>query len=632
MPAETSIEWTESTWNPVTGCSKVSPGCAHCYAETLSLRFGRSAKHWLPQYAEENLVLHPDRLAQPRKWKRPRMIFVNSMSDLFHELIPLEYIRQVFEIMAETERHTFQVLTKRHERLAEIALELEWPPNVWVGVSIENDRWALRADYLRKVPAAVRFISAEPLLGPLDDLNLERIDWLIAGGESGPKHRPVRPEWLRSLRDRCSREGVPFFFKQWGGIRPQAGGRLLDGREWNEMPRVAHSANGHKHGGKVARQRDIADSADEKWFLKAHSEAKHNILHGYLGAWLAILGRATRGSRRIHHTLMLIDGFAGRGRYMGGEPGSPQIMHDRAVELVEAGLVEHVAIRCSEKDPTNYKHLKGVFAEIPKHDGVTVKVTEETFQEVAEGFLEWVKTQPRPTPPTFVFVDPFGISGVSLDLLRRLMEVERLEVFLTLMVRDPARFLTEENYAQPLTELFGGDRWRECIEAEDKPQCLMLKFREIVLDGVAEYALPYRVFEDERQTVLYYLVHLTNNDLGMREMKKNMMKRTGDMSFYPVTLRPPGQLALDVAEPAPFPSLQKWLSSTYAGQTMTFVELLNRDYANGAWLAPEYRAAVKAMENAEPPSVTIRRAEPLTKTGRPAKGLEEADRITFHAA
>lgn len=244
MPAETSIEWTESTWNPVTGCSKVSPGCAHCYAETLSLRFGRSAKQWLPEHAADNLVFHPDRLSQPKRWKRPRMIFVNSMSDLFHELIPLEYIRQVFEVMAEAERHTFQVLTKRHERLAELAPELDWPPNVWIGVSIENARWALRADYLRDVPAAVRFISAEPLLGPVDGLNLERIDWLIAGGESGPKHRPVRPEWLRALRDQCARDGVAFFFKQWGGLRPQSGGRLLDGREWNEMP-VAYAANGH---------------------------------------------------------------------------------------------------------------------------------------------------------------------------------------------------------------------------------------------------------------------------------------------------------------------------------------------------------------------------------------------------
>jgi hypothetical protein len=196
-------------------------------------------------------------------------------------------------------------------------------------------------------------------------------------------------------------------------------------------------------------------------------------------------------------------------------------------------------------------------------------------------------------------------------------------------VRDPARFLEDESYAAPLTELFGGETWKECIGAENKPQCLMFKFRDIVLDGVAEYALPYRVFEDERQTVLYYLVHLTNNDLGMREMKKAMRKRTGDMSFFPVTVRPPDQLELDVAEPAPFPSLQSWLSSTYKGRTMTFVELLNEDYGNGIWLEPEYRKAVKAMESAEPPAVAITRAEPLTKTGKPSTALNYPDSITF---
>jgi protein gp37 len=237
MAADRSaIEWTEATWNPVTGCSKVSPGCAHCYAETLSLRFHWSQQPWLPEHAEENVVLHPERLDQPLRWRRPRTVFVNSMSDLFHELVPLEFIAEVFAVMVEADRHVFQVLTKRHERLAELAPELPWPENVWVGVSIENRRWLERADYLRRVPAAVRFISAEPLLGPLDGLDLDGIDWLIAGGESGRKHRPVEADWIRDLRDRCQAEGVAFFLKQWGGRTPKAGGRLLDGVEWSEMP------------------------------------------------------------------------------------------------------------------------------------------------------------------------------------------------------------------------------------------------------------------------------------------------------------------------------------------------------------------------------------------------------------
>jgi protein gp37 len=235
---KTGIEWTEATWNPVTGCSKVSPGCAHCYAESISLRFGWSRKPWLPDHATENVLLHWQRIEQPLHWRRPRMIFVNSMSDLFHELVPLDFIRGVFEVMTAAEKHTFQILTKRHERMAELAPQLSWPANVWMGVSIENRRWAERAAYLRKVPAAVRFISAEPLLGPLDGLDLAGIDWLIAGGESGHGHRPCRAEWLRDLRDACRQARVAFFFKQWGGPRSKSRGRQLDGREYSEMPRV----------------------------------------------------------------------------------------------------------------------------------------------------------------------------------------------------------------------------------------------------------------------------------------------------------------------------------------------------------------------------------------------------------
>jgi protein gp37 len=233
---KTGIEWTEATWNPVSGCSKVSPGCAHCYAERISRRFGHTLEPWLPEHAEKNVVMHPNRLDQPLRWKRPRMIFVNSMSDLFHERVPLAFVRGVFSVMERAEQHTFQILTKRHHRLVALAPHLPWPRNVWMGVSIENRRWVERAEYLRNVPANVRFISAEPLLGPLDALDLTDIDWVIAGGESGSGHRPMCVEWARELRDRCEEEGVAFFFKQWGGATAKSGGRTLDGVEHSAMP------------------------------------------------------------------------------------------------------------------------------------------------------------------------------------------------------------------------------------------------------------------------------------------------------------------------------------------------------------------------------------------------------------
>lgn len=234
MPQTSAIEWTEATWNPVTGCSEVSPGCAHCYAKTFAERWRGTPGH--PYEQGFDLKLWPQRLSVPLTWKRPKVIFVNSMSDLFHEDIPVEFIEQVFATMRAAHWHTFQILTKRHERLEELADHFEWPENVWMGVTIENRRFVHRADSLRKVPATVRFVSAEPLLGPLEGLDLSGIDWLIAGGESGPKHRRIDPQWVRDLRDRCGEEDSAFFFKQWGGTRPKSNGRELDGRHWDEMP------------------------------------------------------------------------------------------------------------------------------------------------------------------------------------------------------------------------------------------------------------------------------------------------------------------------------------------------------------------------------------------------------------
>jgi len=238
--ANSKIEWTESTWNPVTGCTQVSPGCAHCYAKTFAERFRGVPGH--PYEMGFDLTLRPDRVDQPLLWKRPRTIFVNSMSDLFHEAVPEAFIRSVFDVMERAHWHKFQVLTKRAERLADIASALPWPSNVWMGVSVENQRWTSRIAYLKSTPAQVKFLSCEPLLGPLT-LDLDGLDWIIVGGESGHRARPMQLDWARSIRDQSVNAGVPFFFKQWGahdeaGIRrgKKASGRVLDGRVWNGMP------------------------------------------------------------------------------------------------------------------------------------------------------------------------------------------------------------------------------------------------------------------------------------------------------------------------------------------------------------------------------------------------------------
>ncbi|HEX8683313.1 MAG TPA: phage Gp37/Gp68 family protein [Ardenticatenaceae bacterium] len=236
MSTGSKIEWTEATWNPVTGCVEVSPGCDHCYARAFAERFRGVPGH--PYEQGFDLRLWSDRLEHPLKWKKPQRIFVNSMSDLFHKDVPDDFIRQVFDTMARADWHNFQILTKRPQRLQRLAPSLPWPSHIWIGVSIEADQYTWRADYLRSVPASVRFISAEPLLGPLPSLNLDGIHWLITGGESGIGHRPCDPDWVSDLRDRCKVAGVAFFHKQWGGRTSKAGGRLLDGRTWDEYPQT----------------------------------------------------------------------------------------------------------------------------------------------------------------------------------------------------------------------------------------------------------------------------------------------------------------------------------------------------------------------------------------------------------
>ena len=237
MATKTSIEWTDVTWNPVTGCTKVSPGCAHCYAETITLRFKRGGP-FLP--GKTTIKLHSDRLTQPLSWREPRMVFVNSMGDLFHEEVPFTFIRRVFDVFEKCQQHTFQVLTKRPERMLEFSKAVrgsqQWPANVWAGVSVENQVWAdRRIPLLREIPAAVRFLSCEPLLRKVT-LDLHDIHWVIVGGESGSRARPIDHSWAIDIRDQCLNANVPFFFKQWGGRTSKSGGRELSGRQWNEMP------------------------------------------------------------------------------------------------------------------------------------------------------------------------------------------------------------------------------------------------------------------------------------------------------------------------------------------------------------------------------------------------------------
>jgi protein gp37 len=244
MAQASSIEWTESTWNPVTGCTKISPGCAHCYAERMAKRLQAMGQD---RYRDGfRVVLQSDVVDLPLHWKRPRMIFVNSMSDLFHKDIPDEFIVGCFDVMQRAVQHTFQVLTKRPERAVELVSRLPWPRNVWMGTTVEAADYIHRIHSLTQIPARIRFLSLEPLLGPIPRLPLEGIHWVIVGGESGPNARPMQRKWVQQIRNRCLASEVPFFFKQWGGVNKRTTGRELDGRYWNELPLTEGTHNGEK--------------------------------------------------------------------------------------------------------------------------------------------------------------------------------------------------------------------------------------------------------------------------------------------------------------------------------------------------------------------------------------------------
>jgi protein gp37 len=247
MAGSSRIEWTESTWNPVAGCNVISPGCTNCYAMRMAARLaamgqkkykGTTRKSGNRAKWTGKINLDDTSVDLPRTWKSGRLIFVNSMSDLFHEAIPFEFLRRVFQTMCETPQHTYQVLTKRADLLEKLSPDLNWTPNIWMGVSVENADYTGRIDHLRSSGASVKFLSLEPLLGPLKGLNLKGIDWAIAGGESGPGSRPMNPEWVRSIRDQCLEAGVAFHFKQWGGVNKKKTGRILDGRTWDDLPKV----------------------------------------------------------------------------------------------------------------------------------------------------------------------------------------------------------------------------------------------------------------------------------------------------------------------------------------------------------------------------------------------------------
>ena len=605
MGAKSAIEWTDATWNPVTGCTKVSPGCKHCYAERLAAHLQAMGN---PRYRQGFAVtLHPDQLTLPLRWRQPRRIFVNSMSDLFHEAIPDAFIRQAFDVMAQAHWHSFQILTKRAERLAALAPQLPWPPNVWQGVSVENAHYTWRIASLQQVPAAIRFLSIEPLLGPIDALPLRGIQWVIVGGESGPQHRPLDPAWVRAIRDQCLAAGTPFFFKQWGGRSPKAGGRVLDGRVWNEMPEgtdapfpaapqaistvsrppvsvQTHGSSDRVSGEAMHVQHHVPKKTSwhDAFFehLRLTSKMKHLILKDYVRVFAYHLGS-------VRPTVYYVDGFAGPGVYQrtrgGHEYGSPVLIAELAKQFRDRHMPFTLKCLNVEADRERYRQL--VEATVPFTDQIVEQNYGASFTEALGDILRRIGTA-----PAFFFLDPFGTKGLPFkDLVPLFRRTARTEVFITLHTdgiakkagwfaslddTDPQKRKTAVAFTENLAKALALSRddlyawWVECGGPDGNgwtvafEQRVLQHYRTILRAPQTKFrftkAFPVYYYgpdapPGEEAPVCFYLIFGTQHHQGLYEMNDCMVKALDSFyeqeyghTFFPVfrdTVDKPKQLA-----------------------------------------------------------------------------------------
>ena len=490
MGDKSAIEWTDATWNPVTGCTKITRGCDHCYAERFSERFRGVPGHPFEQGFD--VTLRPERLLQPLAWKRPRMIFVNSMSDLFHRQVPEEFIDQVFDTMETAEQHIFQLLTKRSSRMRNYLCRRYGarpaPQHIWCGVSVEDHMATARVRHLQQTPIPTRFLSIEPLLGPIGDLDLTGIAWVIVGGESGPKARPMRSEWAIDVRDRCEQAGIPFFFKQWGGRTPKAGGRLLDG--------VEHSATPiYPKGRTPMKFRWHPDEPPPS--LEEHSKAKLTVLRSYLRAYF---DRLNINPARDEFKLDLIDGFAGGGIFQDGDEivsGTPLIMLEEtrnARARLNRKRAKSLRLDCkyyfTDIEAAHTDHLKKILMERGyKGDGGEIVVRNSRFEDAADAIITEVRRrQPRAGRSIFL-LDQTGFSQVELALVARIFrELPAAEVILTFA----ADALINHIAATP-----------EFITAVAPLQLTSSQIRNLIADkeGVGGRALVQRTLRDHIRTV-----------------------------------------------------------------------------------------------------------------------------------
>lgn len=549
MAEKSMIEWTESTWNPVTGCTKVSSGCDHCYAERFSERFRGVAGH--PFEVGFDLTLRPERLAQPISWKRPRLIFVNSMSDLFHKNIPTEYIDAVFDTMEAAHWHTYQVLTKRSSSMRSFInsryTKRYAPSHIWLGVSVEDSSALIRIEHLRQTNTRTKFVSFEPLIGPVFGADLAQIDWVIAGGESGPMARPVEAKWLRDLRDKCVHEGVAFFFKQWGGRTPKAKGNILDGRRWMQYPRYMHESSSTDSVAGAPNQEaldcvmEVGPWAKEKLeYLRKYLHAYTTILHqklqekdhlkGYFyvdafaGPGLLKIRKSESFSRDQHGLLELSDYPVSQStdvqQYISG---SPRI----ALELRKP-FTDYVFVEIDSERIKELQKLKHEFRNRPVRVHIRQQECEVYLRELLDRCAgQWNQWR------GIVFLDPFGMQ-VPWELISMIGSTRAIEVVINFPVGMAIHRLLKKrgNFSEAehskLDWYFGTDQWFQLLYREER-NLLDKSFSKISRAGdvlvawycdrlkkVFGHVSPPREIQTPRGKPLYYLIWAGPNETGAK--------------------------------------------------------------------------------------------------------------------
>ena len=540
MSHKSAIEWTNSTWNPVTGCTKVSAGCDHCYAERLSERFRGVEGH--PFETGFDLTLRPDRLEQPTHWRRPQLIFVNSMSDLFHKDIPTEYIERVFDTMERADWHIYQVLTKRSSLMRRFVQGRyrgrAAPPHIWLGVSIENHAALTRLRHLKQTNASVRFVSFEPLLGPMGTVDLKDIHWVIAGGESGPGARPVQAEWVRELRDRCQAQRVAFFFKQWGGRTPKAGGNTLDGRQWMEYPGIEADQQPS-----APLQAVGAPASDENGPLDVGPwvQEKLECLRKYLQAYTTIL------SKRKFKGYFYIDAFAGPGtlkirRQQTADDGQELLLEDSDYVEQDAGEAEYisgspqVALEL-EKPFTDY-----IFIEIDKERLDQLERLKKDYQnrrihlreQDCNSYLRKLLNETQWTQwRGVIFLDPFGMQ-VPWDTIVEIGKIGAIEIFINFpvgmaiqrLLKKSGQFTSKER--NKLDQYFGTGEWYDLLyeRAHDlfgenvtkiqKSGDILVRWYRERLREVFPFVSTAREVRSTSGRPLYYLIFAGPNQTGAK--------------------------------------------------------------------------------------------------------------------